>query len=100
MTSLLGSFIAITLPYSRGSDRTGARQRVSIPWPPAPRAERASSAAQKTDLRAEVRDAGGVPGIAYGERDRVFQPIVPYPIRVVRCHRQGVLLRAQLAPES
>src|SRR5690349_22954260 len=46
---------------------------------------------QITHLGAQVRDAGGVAGIAHGEGYRVLQPVVPDTVRIVARHGEGVI---------
>src|SRR2546423_10086833 len=58
------------------------------------------SSIQKADLRAQVGYARGIAAVAHRERNRILQPIVPDAVRIVRGHREGILLRAQLAPEG
>lgn len=49
--------------------------------------------------RPQVRHPSRVPRVHHRERHRILQPVVPYPVGIVRSRRQRVFLRAQVALE-
>ena len=48
----------------------------------------------------QVGHPRGVAAVGHRKGYGILQPVVPYAVGVVRCHREGVLLGAKLAAEG